>query len=57
MSTCKSKIKTPIRLANEQRVTSSKVCDIAFELARHEFQRNSYVLRDLRVADVVLGSP
>jgi hypothetical protein len=36
-------------------VTSSIVCDITFELARHEFQRTFYVLRDLRVVDMVLG--
>jgi hypothetical protein len=38
-------------------VTSSTVCDITFELARHEFQRTFYVLRDLRAADLVLGLP
>jgi hypothetical protein len=37
LSTLKSKIKTPIRLANGQRVTSFTVCEITFELARHEF--------------------
>jgi hypothetical protein len=31
------------------------VCDINFELARHEFQRTFGVLSDLRVADLVLG--
>jgi hypothetical protein len=29
--------KTLLRLANGQRVMSSTVCDITFELARHEF--------------------
>jgi hypothetical protein len=55
----KSLTKTPVRLANGQSVTSSTVCDITFELARHEFQRNYeiYVLRDLRAADLVLGLP
>jgi hypothetical protein len=30
-------------------VTSSTVCDVTFELARHEFQRTFYVSRDLRL--------
>jgi hypothetical protein len=38
-------------------VTSSTVCDITFELALYEFQRTFYVLRDLRVVDMVLGLP
>jgi hypothetical protein len=38
-------------------VTSSTVCDVTFELARHEFHRTFYVLRDLRAADLVLGLP
>jgi hypothetical protein len=50
-----SPTKTPYRLAKGKRVTSSTVCDITIELARHEFQRTFYVLRDLRVADLVLG--
>jgi hypothetical protein len=53
----KSLTKTPFRLANGQRVTSSTVCDVTFELARHEFQRTFYVLRDLRVADLIMGLP
>jgi hypothetical protein len=38
--------KTRVRFANGQRVTSSTVCDVTFELARHEFHRNftSYVI-------------
>jgi methyl coenzyme M reductase subunit C len=56
-STRKSRTKTPVRLANGQRVTSSTVCDITFELARHEFQRTFYVLSDLRVTNLVLGLP
>jgi methyl coenzyme M reductase subunit C len=48
---------TLVRLAKGQRVTSSRVCEITFELAKHEFERTSYVLRDLRVADLVLSSP
>jgi hypothetical protein len=36
-------------------VTSSTFSDVTFELARHEFQRNFYVLRDLRVAYLLLG--
>jgi hypothetical protein len=55
LSTRKSKTTTPDRLANGQRVASSTVCDITFELAHHELQRTLYVLRDLRVADLVLG--
>jgi hypothetical protein len=51
----KSKVKTLFRFANGQRVTSSTVCEITPELARHEFQRKFYVLRDLRVVDMVLG--
>jgi uncharacterized membrane protein len=57
LRTRKSFTKTPIRLANGQRVTSLTVYDVTFELARHEFQRTFYVLRDLRAADLVLGSP
>jgi hypothetical protein len=46
LQTRKSLTKTPLRLANGQRVTSSKVSDVTFELARHEFKRNftSYVI-------------
>jgi hypothetical protein len=48
--------KTHVRLANGHRVTSSIVCDITFELVRHEFQlRIFFVLRDLRATDMVLG--
>jgi hypothetical protein len=58
LTTRKSPTKTPVRLANGQRVTSSTICDIAlFELARHEFQRTLYVLRYLRGANMVLGLP
>jgi hypothetical protein len=49
--------KTHVRLANGQRVTSSTVRDVTFELARHEFHRTFYVLRDLRAADLILGFP
>jgi hypothetical protein len=38
-------------------VTSLTVCDVIFELARHEFQRTFYVLRDLRVVDSIMGLP
>jgi hypothetical protein len=38
-------------------VTSSIVCDNAFEQARHEFQLSFNVLRDLRAADLVHGLP
>jgi hypothetical protein len=55
--TRKSVTKTHVRLANKQRLTSSTVCDVTFELARHEFHRNFYVLRDLRDADLIPGLP
>jgi hypothetical protein len=57
LKTRKSVTKTHVRLANGQRVTSSTICDVSFELARHEFHRTFYVLRDLRAADLVLGLP
>jgi hypothetical protein len=38
-------------------VTSSTVCDVTFELARHEFQRTFYGVRDLRAANLILGLP
>jgi hypothetical protein len=57
LQTRKSVTKTPIRLANGQRVTFSTVCDVTFELARHEFHRTFYVLRDLRAADLIMGLP
>jgi methyl coenzyme M reductase subunit C len=57
LQTRKSLTKTHVRLANGQRVTSSTVCDVTFELARHEFQRTFYVLRDLRAADLIMGLP
>jgi hypothetical protein len=34
-----AKVKTPIRLAKKQRVTSSTIFDITFELSKHEFKR------------------
>jgi hypothetical protein len=33
------------------------VCDVTFELAKHEFHRTFYVLRDLRVANLIMGLP
>jgi hypothetical protein len=57
LQTRKSLTRTPVRLANGQRVKSSTICDIIFELARHEFQQTFYVPRDLRGADLVLGLP
>jgi hypothetical protein len=57
LSTRQAQTKTLVRLANGQRATSSTVCDITCELARHEFQRTVYVLRDLRAANLVLGLP
>jgi hypothetical protein len=38
-------------------VTSSTVCDVTFELARYEFHRTFYVLRDLRAAELIMGLP
>jgi hypothetical protein len=38
-------------------VTSSTVCDVTFEMVRHEFQRNFYVLRDSRAAELIMGLP
>jgi hypothetical protein len=57
LQTRKSLTKTHVRLANGRRVTSSTVFDVTFELARHEFQRTFYVLRDLRAADPIMGLP
>jgi hypothetical protein len=57
LQTRKSLSKTHVRLANGQPVTSSTLCDVTFELARHEFHRTFYVLRDLRVVDLILGLP
>jgi hypothetical protein len=57
LQTRKSLTKTHVRLANGQRVTISTVCDVTFELARHEFQRTFYVLRDLRAANLIMGLP
>jgi hypothetical protein len=57
LHTRKPLTKTLVRLANGQRVTSSTVCNMTFELARHEFQRIFYVLRDLRDVDLILGLP
>jgi hypothetical protein len=47
LQTRKSLTKTHVRLANGH-VTSSTVCDMTFEVARHELQRSFYVLRDFR---------
>jgi hypothetical protein len=57
LHTRKSVTKTHVRLTNGQRVTSSTVCDVTFELARHEFHRTFYVLRDLHAADLIMGLP
>jgi hypothetical protein len=57
LQTRKSVTKTHVRLTSGQRVTSSTVCDVTFELARHEFHRTFYVLRDLRAADLIMGLP
>jgi hypothetical protein len=57
LQTRKSVTKTHVRLANGQRVPSSTVCDVTFELARHEFHGTFYVLRDLCVVDLILGLP
>jgi hypothetical protein len=56
LQTRKSPTKTHVRLiAIGQHVTSSTFCDITFKPIRHEFQRTFYVLRDLRVVDIVFG--
>jgi hypothetical protein len=39
MQTRKSPTKTLVRLAHGHRDTSSTVCDVTFEVTRHEFQR------------------
>jgi hypothetical protein len=57
LQTRKSVTKTHVRLANGQQVTSSTICDVTFELARHEFQRTFYVLRDSRAAHLIMGLP
>jgi hypothetical protein len=57
LQTRKALTKTHVRLANGQRVTSSTVSDVTFELAQHKFQRTFYVSRDLRVADLIMGLP
>jgi hypothetical protein len=57
LQTRRSLTKTHVRLANGQRVTPSTVCDVTFELGRHEFQLTFCVLRDLRAADSILGLP
>jgi hypothetical protein len=57
LQTRKSLTKTHVRLANGQCATSSTVCDVTFELARHEFQRTFYVLRYLRAAGLIMGLP
>jgi methyl coenzyme M reductase subunit C len=55
LQTRKSLTKTSFRLANGPRVISSTVCDVTFGLARQEFKRTFYVLRDLRASDLILG--
>jgi hypothetical protein len=54
LPTRKSKVKTSVRLAKGQRVTSSIVCDLTFDLAHHELKRTFYVWRDLRAANLLL---
>jgi hypothetical protein len=44
LQTRKYVTKTHVRLANGQRVTSSTVSDVTFELARLEFQRTFFRL-------------
>jgi hypothetical protein len=57
LRTRQSQTKTLVRLVIGQLVTSSTLCNITFELARIEFQRTFYLLRDLRVNVLVLGLP
>jgi hypothetical protein len=49
--------KINVRLANGHRVASTKVCDISFTVAQHDFVRSFHVFRHLRAADIVLGLP
>jgi hypothetical protein len=53
----KSTSKTPIQLANGQRLATCKVCEVPFTIAWQEFVRTFHALCDLRVADIVLGLP
>jgi hypothetical protein len=46
LPTRKSEVRARGRLDNGQRVISSVVREISFEQARHEFQRNFYVVPD-----------
>jgi hypothetical protein len=57
LPTRKSKVKTPFRLVNGHCVTSLTACDITLKLACREFQRNFYVLCNLRATCLVLGLP
>jgi hypothetical protein len=54
LHTRKSLTKTHVRLANGQRVTSSTVCDVTFELARYEFERT--FLRLTRLTCCLFGN-
>jgi hypothetical protein len=45
--------KTPLQLANGQRVTSAKVCGISLTVAHHDFLRTLQVFLDLRDAIIV----
>jgi hypothetical protein len=53
--TRKSTVNSPARLANDQRLTSSTICEISFERARHDFHRTLYILCELRAVDPVLA--
>jgi hypothetical protein len=48
-----SRLLRPLFVANGQRVKSTKVCGISFNVAQHDFVRTVHVLRDLRAADIV----
>jgi hypothetical protein len=47
--------KMHVRFANGLRVASTKLSDMTFTLAHHEFVRTFHVICDLRAADTVLG--
>jgi hypothetical protein len=57
LQTSKFATKTVVRLANGQRLTSTKVCDISLHVAQHDSVRTFYVLSDFCAADIVLALP
>lgn len=52
----KAKIKMPVKLANGQRVNCGQTATVSIEVAGHRYEnRVFHILRELKVADVVLG--